>query len=139
MNYSDTFIKVAPDCPAQTAIVSQARGAKPTLALIHFQLIGSAPYAYTHDDVLWLGHARHKELKADEATLEARAAFFSKPQPCLRTSALAKSFGWSLHFNAEGKVALYPVQSEEYRRFASGDESRLKVIHAMRNRRTGAG
>ncbi len=44
---------------------------------------------------------------------------------------LAKTYGWGLHFNAEGRVALVPVESADYRRLAvigRGSSMRIAVI-----------
>ena len=45
-----------------------------------------------------------------------RELFFSKGQPCLRASALTKRYGWGIHYNQEGKIALVPVESPEYKK-----------------------
>ena len=44
--------------------------------------------------------------------MAARETFFSKGQPCLRTSPLAKTYGWALHYDSDGKIALLPMDSE---------------------------
>jgi hypothetical protein len=49
--------------------------------------------------------------------------FFSKPCACMRTSPLPKTYGWGLHFNAEGKVAVVPVGSKEYQRLKNDPSS----------------
>jgi hypothetical protein len=46
---------------------------------------------------------------------------------------LPKKYGWGLHFNAEGKIALIARESAEYDRLANGEEEGLKVVAAMRN------
>jgi hypothetical protein len=63
----------------------------------------------------------------------ARAAFFSKGQPCLRSSPLAKRYGFGIHHDAEGRVALYGMETPEYRKLA-GDK-KLKVVKAMRSKK----
>lgn len=59
--------------------------------------------------------------------------FFARPQACLRASPLPKTYGWGLHFDATGRVALYAVESPEYKRFIE-DES-ISHLKAMRSRR----
>jgi hypothetical protein len=39
----------------------------------------------------------------------------SKGHPHLRVSALPKRYGWGIHNNAEGKIALIAVESPEYK------------------------
>lgn len=54
-------------------------------------------------------------------------------QPCLRSSPLAKRYGWGFHYDAEGRVALVPVGSPEYEAFVTDDS--LTVVKAMRSKR----
>jgi hypothetical protein len=46
---------------------------------------------------------------------------------------LPKKYGWGIHFNGEGKLALVPMESPEYRKFAEGAGGDVKVLAAMRN------
>ncbi|MGI9174037.1 MAG: DUF6157 family protein [Rhodothermales bacterium] len=135
MNYYGTFIRVAPDCPATEGTVPKERGGKQTLGLIQYELLAGSPYALTQEDVLWEGHVRHKGLPSEEATPEAREAFFSKEMACLRASALPKQYGWGLHFDEEGKIKLYGVETEEYAQFAEPKADGPEVKDAMRNKR----
>ena len=96
-------------------------------------MISEAPYALTQEDVLWEGHVSHKGLQNEEVTPEAREAFFSKERACLRASALPKRYGWGLHFDDEGRVKLYGVETEGYGRLAASEV--LKVVDAMRSKR----
>ena len=43
MNYYDTLIEVAEDCPAEEAQVPQAKGAKKTKALGEYELLAKHP------------------------------------------------------------------------------------------------
>ena len=133
MNYYKTLIRVAPDCSVAEGTVPKERGGKKPLGLIQYELISKAPYTLTQEDVLWEGHVRHKGLTSEEATLEAREAFFSKEMACLRASALPKRYGWGLHFDDEGKIKLYGVETGDYERLAAAED--LKVVDAMRNKR----
>lgn len=135
INYYETFIQVAPDCPIETAIKPEPRAGKKTLAVIEHELL-SQPYVYTQEEVLFETHARHKEIPASELKANRRQLweeFFAKPRACLRSSALPKRYGWGIHFDAEGKAAIYPVESEEYRRLAQ--DKRVKQLLAMRSKR----
>jgi hypothetical protein len=46
---------------------------------------------------------------------------------------LPKRYGWGAHYDADGRIALYGVETEDYRRLTS--QSGTKVVPAMRNRR----
>ncbi|UKB86391.1 DUF6157 family protein [Chryseobacterium sp. MEBOG06] len=61
-----------------------------------------------------------------------RHIFFSKGQPCPRTSPLAKRYGFGIHYN-EGKAASFPIEREDYQKFLK-DLSITKTI-TMRSKR----
>src|SRR5688572_28463013 len=105
-NYQDTFIEVADDCPALKGEIPPMKGDVRTIATIRFELIKKHPYKYTSDDVLFQVYADRNDLTKAEYK-EARKQFFSYRQPCLRASALTKRYGWGVHSDADGKVALY--------------------------------
>jgi hypothetical protein len=44
--------------------------------------------------------------------------FFSVGQACLRSSPLPKRYGWGVHSNSEGKIAIYAMESNEYKKLA---------------------
>lgn len=131
-NYENTFIQVAEDCAAQKAEMPPQKGEKKTVANYQFEMLYESPYEYTSDEVVFKIHAIRKEIPSIFVE-EEQTAFFSKGQPCLRTSPLAKRYGWGVHHNAEGKVAIYPVESEEYQQLAT-DKS-LKQTRAMRSKK----
>ncbi|HEX8234237.1 MAG TPA: DUF6157 family protein [Caulobacteraceae bacterium] len=131
-NYADAFITVAADCPADSGRAPEQPGG---VAGVQYALLRERPYALTSDELLFEAHRRRKALGDDDLDA-ARAAFFAKPQACLRTSPLAKRYGWGLHHDAHGRVAIYGVESEDYRRLSA--DPKLKVVAAMRNKRAGA-
>jgi len=129
-NYQNAFIEVAEDCPAQGGEIPPQKGEAKTVANQQFEMLYRHPYNYTSDDVIFQVYADRNDLTKNEYK-EAREAFFSKGQPCLRTSALAKRYGWGIHHNQDGKVALYGRETPEYKKF-SKDKS-LKVLKAMKS------
>jgi hypothetical protein len=65
---------------------------------------------------------------------------FSRNHPCLRASLLPKRFGWGVHFNSDGKIALYGKESHQYDHFTTqGEENAVKLLPAMRNKRASKG
>ncbi|TNE92598.1 MAG: hypothetical protein EP330_01245 [Deltaproteobacteria bacterium] len=134
-NYTDAFILVAADCPAE-------RGTQPpprkntTLAERAYAML-EQPYAHTSDEVLFTVFADARELMGEERE-EAREAWFSRGQACLRASALTKRYGWGVHFDREGRAALVGVETEAYGVYASGVDLEgrpIEVVRAMRNKR----
>ena len=97
------------------------------------------PYEYTSAELLFESNMRHRGVSSVELRSrrsELWAAFFSKPQPCLRASGLPKRYGWGIHCDDEGKVALCARESAEYRRFSRGRAGDPKVLKALRSSRT---
>jgi Family of unknown function (DUF6157) len=106
------LIEVADDCPVSAAQVPQARGGKKTKAVVEYELLVEHPYAYTEEDIASEVYAvLHDIPKAKRPT--ERKKFLSKSHPHLRVSALTKRYGWGIHNNAEGKLALIAVESPE--------------------------
>ncbi len=132
MNYVDTFIEVADDSSAWIASVPATRGGKKTIPVLQYEMIAYHPYQYTQEDILFETYAEYNHIKAADRPTE-RQKFFAKGQPCLRASALGKRYGWGIHSDASGRVALYAMESEDYQRLAN--DATLKHIKAMRSKR----
>lgn len=131
-NYYNTFISVADDCPVSEAEIPPKKASGETIANRHFEMLQAHPYRYTSDDVIFEGYVM-KNNPTRQNLPQAREQFFSKGQACLRSSALAKRYGWGFHFDANGKVAVYALGSPEYERYAH--DSSLKQLKAMKSKR----
>lgn len=130
-NYVNTFIEVAEDCPVSQAQVPPEKKEK-TLANLQYEKISRNPYAYSSDDIIFECYAIKNDISENEKQKE-REKFFSKGQACLRSSPLAKRYGFGFHHNSEGKVALFPVESKEYQQFLN--DNSVKKTKAMRSKR----
>jgi len=132
MNYYDTLIEIADDFPATEGEVPQARGGKKTKAVVEYEMLVKHPYKYTEEDIAFetyaVLHVIPKAIRPKE-----RKKFLNKGHPHLRVSALAKRYGWGIHNNAEGKVALIAVESSEYKQLM--DDPRTTKIKAFRSTR----
>jgi Family of unknown function (DUF6157) len=132
MNYYDTLIEVATDCPATTGQVPHARGGKKTKAVVEYELLVKHPYTYTEEDIAFevfaVVHAIPKARRP-----KAREEFLSKGHPHLRVSPLAKRYGWGIHNDAEGKLALVAVESRDYKRLMT--DPRTTKVKAFRSTR----
>lgn len=138
MTYTDTFIRVAEDCPAETGVIPVSARPHPPAHVIQFGLLESAPYQYNHEELLYEVHVRHKQIPREEQITrksEIWEELFSKSHPCLRASMLPKRYGWGVHYNKEGKIALYAKESPEYDQFTSGGDTEIALLNAMRNKR----
>jgi len=128
-NYFDTFIEVAEDSKAVVGTPPPSNERKKTIAALQYNLISKHPYKFTSDDILFLVHAERNNLTKAEYK-QAKELFFSKGQPCFRTSPLTKTYGFGIHCNSNGKVALYGVETEQYQQFLRDDK--IKKIKAIR-------
>lgn len=135
-NYHGTFIAVAEDSLATAGTVPTKPG---SVAALTYELVWAAPYTLTSDDVLFTVHAMRRGI-AQEDLAHARTDFFAKPQACLRASPLGKTYGWGIHHDAEGRVALYGVESQRYAELSAPgataeDGSPITLKRAMRRSR----
>jgi hypothetical protein len=117
-NYANTLITVSPDTKA-TAATEPPTG-KARVAELQFAAMYNHDYELTSDDVIFGVFADRKGVAVEDRA-GARDQFFSKGQPCLRTSPLAKSYGWGIHADAEGRVALVPMGSNRYEALMQDD------------------
>ena len=122
--YQNTFIRIAPDSKAQVAEAPPDKEPKSAVRLA-FEMIRNKPYQHSSDDVLYETAGKPKGL--------SREAVFQKGQPCFRASMLTKRYGWGLHSNQEGKIALIPAGTPAYDEFCENAE--LQQLTAMRNSR----
>ncbi len=137
-NAFDTFIAVAPDCAA-TCGTEPKDSLSPSIARRTFAMISVNPYRYTSDDVIFTVYADRQGIPESERAA-ARAVFFAKGQACLRASDLGKKYGWGVHADDKGRVALYGVETDEYKSLASGkmpgaNGEPVTVTRAMRSAR----
>lgn len=105
-NYRDTLVTVSPDCPVAVGTIPEKPG---SVAATQYRLLADRAYVLTSDDLL---HASHVARGGDKD----RETFFAKPQACLRTSPLVKQFGWGIHHDGHGRIALIARESADYAR-----------------------
>lgn len=135
-NCFNTFIQVAEDCPARTGEEPPLRAGKPTVARLQYVMIAQAPYKYTSDDVIFATSAPGREFDVKDTKTQkhaAREAFFSRGQACMRASSLGKRFGWGVHADSEGRIAIYAIDSKRYQALVR--DPKLTQVRAMRSKR----
>lgn len=129
-NYFNTFIEIADDSKNHSATPPPSD--KPSVASLQFDILIKNPYKFTSDELLFQVFATRNDLLPSEFE-NAKAAFFSKGQPCLRASPITKTYGWGIHFDAEGKIALYSTESQEYEALSVNEN--LQCLKAMRSKK----
>jgi len=123
-NSTDTFVAIAEDSPVTHAEIPPDRDPK-SVARIEYEMLVDAPYRYTSDDVLYAANGARRGI--------SREAFFARGQACFRASPLTKRYGWGVHSDGEGRIAIYPAESPEYAALAA--DSAVKQVRAMRSSR----
>jgi hypothetical protein len=123
-NYYNTFIQVAEDCPASLGEVPPIKDPA-SIAQIEFDMLKDSPYKFTSDDVLFVANGQRRGI--------TRQDFFAKGQPCFRSSPLTKRYGWGVHADDEGRIAIFAVNSGDYQRLSQ--DANIKQLKAMRQKR----
>lgn len=129
-NYVDTFIEVAADTKVTSGTKPPSKGEKRTVAAMQYELLADNPYKFTSDEVLFQVFADRNDLTKAEYEA-ARTQFFSKGQPCFRASPLTKSYGFGVHADGNGKMAIYGMETSDYEKFMADDT--LKKVKAMKS------
>jgi hypothetical protein len=137
MGYTSTFITVAEDCESSAGQVPPVSPNGPSVAAVQHQILSEQPYALTQEDVLFETEVRRR-WTADQLEPrrdELRQAFSEHRRADLRSSPLPKRYGWGLHFDADGRIALVARETAEYERFTSGQVPGTTIVPAMLSRR----
>jgi hypothetical protein len=138
MSYTNTFIQVADDCAVTQSEVPIPKGTTMPIHVIQYQLLSRSPYQYDHEELVFAVYVRRQGISEAEVLArkdELWADLFQKGHPCMRASALTKRYGWGTHYNEEGKIALYGMESEAYQRFVQDENGDTKLLMAMRSKR----
>lgn len=130
-NYTNTFIEVSEDTKTTCGTKPPSKEKK-TVAEMQYEIIASNPYKYTSDDVSFQVFAERNDLTKAEYE-EVKIQFFSKGQPCFRASPLTKNYGFGVHSDATGKVAIYGMESAEYQKYL--EDPTVKKVKAMNSKR----
>ncbi|MBD8136045.1 DUF6157 family protein [Peribacillus frigoritolerans] len=132
MSYKNTLITISEDSKVSSAKVPVIRNEKPTIAYIEHDLINNNPYKFTQEDVQFKTYLIKNQMEAENAA-ELREQFFSKSKACFRASPLVKNYGWGIHYNNQGKIAIYDVNSEMYNQLLKQDD--ITKLKGMRSKR----
>ena len=130
-NYFDTFIETAEDSKVSHGTKPSSKDKK-TVAEMQYELISKNPYKYSSDDVLFQVFADRNDLTKSEYE-KARQDFFSKGQACFRASPLSKTYGFGIHNDHNGKIALFGMETNEYLKFLK--DPKIKKVKAMKSAR----
>ncbi|MGM0890409.1 MAG: DUF6157 family protein [Bacillota bacterium] len=132
MSYKNTLITISEDSKVSSAKVPVIKNEKPTIAYIEHDLINNNPYKFTQEDVQFKTYLIKNQMEEENAA-ELREQFFSKSKACFRASPLVKNYGWGIHYNNQGKIAIYDVNSEMYNQLLKQDD--ITKLKGMRSKR----
>lgn len=134
MGYLNTLILVSEDTKATKGIVPPVKNKK-TVAQIEYEIISESPYSKTQEDIQFECYLirNNFSFEHDSDLLRERDNFFSKPRACFRSSPLVKNYGWGMHYDEDGKINIYGMETEEYQEKIK-DET-IKKINGMRSKR----
>ncbi|MFJ7362518.1 DUF6157 family protein [Peribacillus frigoritolerans] len=132
MSYKNTLITISEDSKVTSAKIPVIKNEKPTIAYIEHDLINNNPYKFTQEDVQFKTYLFKNQMEAENAA-ELREQFFSKSKACFRASPLVKNYGWGIHYNNQGKIAIYDVNSEMYNQLLKQDD--ITKLKGMRSKR----
>ncbi|MFF2752993.1 DUF6157 family protein [Psychrobacillus sp. NPDC058041] len=132
MSYKNTLILISEDSPVTSAVIPMSKNEKPTIAYIEYDLIYNNPYKYTQEDVQFKTYLIKNQIKSNQLE-ELREQFFATPKACFRASSLVKKYGWGIHYDEEGKVAIYDANSDMYKQFLQ--LGTITVLKGMRSKR----
>lgn len=129
-NYRNTLITAADDTRA-TQGTEPPRG-KGSIAQRQFELLHDRDYQMTSDQLIFTVHADRQGIPEQERAA-AETEFFNQGRACLRSSPLAKTYGWGFHFDDDGLVALVGMDSERYVELLADSET--TKLPAMRTKK----
>lgn len=132
MSYKNTLITISEDSKVSSAKVPVIRNEKPTIAYIEYNLINNNPYKFTQEDVQFKTYLIKNQMEAENANGTSRTVL-SKSKACFRASPLVKNYGWGIHYNNQGKIAIYDVNSEMYNQLLKQDD--ITKLKGMRSKR----
>ena len=112
-NYYDTFIEVPEDTKVSCGTKPSSKTEKKTIAELQYEILVDNPYKFTSDDIFFQVFANRNDLIQVEYE-QARQQFFSKGQPCFRSSPLTKTYGFGVHSDINGKVEIFVMENEQY-------------------------
>lgn len=134
MSYKNTLITISEDSKVSSAKVPVIKNEKPTIAYIEHDVINNNPYKFTQEDVQFKTYLTKNQMEAENSA-ELREQFFSKSKACFRASPLVKNYGWGIHYNNQGKIAIFDVNSEMYNQLLKQDDiTKLKGMSPKENK-----
>lgn len=100
-NYCNVLIQVAEDCPAQKGLTPDSKN---EIAYIGYDELSKNPYKYT--ELEFYRQVHHVCRSKPELKIETYD---------IRRSVLCKKYGWGIHIDESGRLALVGCETEKYK------------------------
>ena len=100
----NALITVA-ESSAKTSIIPTSKSKKETVKEVVYRVLNENPYKYKQNDLFYEVHIN--QMKKDK-TLKLE-------KYKLQRSELCSLLGWGIHGDEEGRLALVPIESSEYK------------------------
>ena len=104
MNRKNVLIEIAEDCGIKRGTIPETEKSSDTITMIQYDELSKNPYKYNeYEFQKQVHHIRREkpELNIDKYDI--------------RRSELCKKYGWGIHINEEGKVALVGAETDQYK------------------------
>jgi hypothetical protein len=117
---NEELILVAEDCKVDRAKPPPYGGGDKTIARHYYEVLIENPYRYTEEE------ARHEVHFVRRGRRDLKLPSYN-----IKRSPLVQRYGWGIHRNSEGKLALVPRESDTYRQLKDS----IKTTKGWRRRR----
>jgi hypothetical protein len=101
----EEIILVAEDCRVSKSEAPPLGDRKKTIARIGYEVLIENPYFFSEQE--FFKEIHFEQRKRYDLKIESYN---------IKRSELVKSYGWGVHRNKEGKLALVPMESTEYKK-----------------------
>ena len=118
MNDSEVLFTIAEKCPAKNGIVPITNRKEKTVTMHYHDLLMESPYCFTYQQARKEVHENRRgktDLKLNSYDM--------------RRSELCKIWGWGVHADRNGKLALVGCETDEYQRLLK--DSSVRKIKAL--------
>ena len=132
IKYYNTSIPISEESKIQKGTIPTLKKDEKSIAYFLYETIFNHPYQYTSNEVLFNAYILKNEI--EEADIKKhKIQFFSKKQLDLRGSSLVITYGWGIHFNPQGKIALIGVDADLYAQLLN--DTSIQKIKALKTKR----
>ncbi len=121
LNLKNTFIQISETCPFRFGLPHKLRLNINSIAHYQYQMLFENPYAFNAEELLFSAYAIHHNIDPVLWKFE-QYKYVVKEQPNLRSSPLCQTYGWGLHCDEHGGIALCGAETDLYTEFCNNQD-----------------